>query len=133
MTSASTHSPARRWSAMLQPTISRVARSSIAARYSQPSSVGRWLMSASQTGSGRSATKWRAVVGAPPDGVGPLGDEGAVEQVGGDRQVVPAVGGPRRPPAAPPRLQAHLAHQPLDPPARVAPALPAQLGGDPPA
>src|SRR3954451_19321144 len=41
MTSASTHSPARRWSATDQPTISRVARSSIAARSSQPSSVGR--------------------------------------------------------------------------------------------
>ena len=56
----------------------------------------------------------------------------AVEQVRRHRQVVAAVGGPRRPPAAPPRLQAHLAHQPLDPPARVAPTLPAQLGVDPP-
>src|SRR4051812_50213794 len=36
----------------------------------------------------------------------------------------------RRPPAAPPRLQAHLAHQPLDAPPRVPPALAAQPGVD---
>jgi hypothetical protein len=40
MTRASTHSSALRWSAMDQPTISRVAMSLIAARYKKPSSVG---------------------------------------------------------------------------------------------
>src|SRR3954451_16727404 len=74
-----------------------------------------------------------------PDGVGPLGDEVAVEQVRGDRQVVPALGGPRRPPAAParpppppPPLQPRPAHHPLDAPARVPPPPPAQLGVAPP-
>src|SRR4051794_25537864 len=40
MTRASTHKPALRCSAIDQPTISRVARSLMAARYRKPSSVG---------------------------------------------------------------------------------------------
>jgi hypothetical protein len=50
---------------MDQPTISRVARSLMAARYSQPSPVGMYEMSASQTASGRSAAKsWSSRLGA---------------------------------------------------------------------
>ena len=45
---------------MPQPTISRVAMSLIAARYSQPSPVGMYEMSASQTVSGRSAANFRS-------------------------------------------------------------------------
>src|SRR3954471_13453234 len=76
-----------------------------------------------------------------PDRVGPLGDEVAVEQVRGDRQVVPAVGGPRGPTAAPPRLPAHPAHPPpaptapappSPPPAGVPPPRPARRGVPPP-
>src|SRR3954463_1060898 len=81
-------------------------------------------MSASQTVSGRSATKWRSSrVGATGRAWG--GPRGA-----GGAGAAPGVRG--RPPAPPPRLQAHLAHQPLDAPARVPPPLPAQLGVDPP-
>src|SRR4051794_35291777 len=45
---------------MPQPTISRVAMSLIAARYSQPSPVGMYEMSASQTVSGWSAANFRS-------------------------------------------------------------------------
>jgi hypothetical protein len=68
-------------------------------------------MPASQTASGRSATK-------------------ALEQVRGDREVVPAVGGAGRPAASPPGRQPHRAHQPRDAPARVPSPFPAQLGMD---
>ena len=57
ITRASTHSSARRWSAMLQPTISRVARSLIGGQV-QPALAGRDVGDVGQ-----------------PDGVGPLGDE----------------------------------------------------------
>ena len=43
---AFSHKELLRWSAMLQPTISRVAMSLIAAKYSQPSSVATYVMSA---------------------------------------------------------------------------------------
>src|SRR3712207_8024705 len=94
MTGASTHSPALRWSAMDQPAISRVPMPLIAARYRKPSPVGMGEMSASRTWSGLSATEFRAS-----------------QQVGGDRQVVAAVGGAGDAAAPPPHRQAHLAHQ----------------------
>ena len=97
---------------MDQPSTSRVALSLIAARYRQPSSVGIV-----------------AHVGEP-NLVRPAGCKVARQQVGGDRVVVAAVRGLRRPPATLARGQAHLAHQPLDVPARVPPAFPAQLGMD---
>src|SRR3954464_2643803 len=81
-------------------------------------------MSASPTVSGRSASKWRS------SRFGANGRAGGAAGVGRARRVVAPVGGPRRPPAAPPRLQAHLAHQPLDAPARVPPPFPTQLGAD---
>ncbi len=56
---AFSHNELFKWSAMLQPTISRVAMSLTAARYSQPSSVATYVMSASQIVFGRSASKAR--------------------------------------------------------------------------
>jgi hypothetical protein len=66
-----------------------------------------------------------------PDRVRPVGGEVPVEQVRRDREVVSAVRRPRRPPAAPPCLQAHLAHQPRDAPAGVVVPPAAELGVDP--
>lgn len=51
--------PASRSSLMDQPTILRLHWSSTAARYSQPSAVLTWEMSASHSRSGRSALKFR--------------------------------------------------------------------------
>src|SRR5215211_7886469 len=113
MTRASTHSSALRWSAIAQPTISRVPMSLIAARYRKPSPVGIYEMSASQTWSGLSAVKFRA------------------SRFGGDRQVVAAVRGAGDAAAAPAGREPHLAHHPFDAPARMPPAVPAQLGVDP--
>jgi hypothetical protein len=67
-------------------------------------------MSASQTASGRSAT---------------------IEQVGRDRQIVAAVGGAWRATTSVPGHQAHLAHQALDPPARMPPSRTVQFRVDP--
>jgi hypothetical protein len=47
-----------------------------------------------------------------PDRIGPLGGEAPVEQVRGDREVVPAVGGAGWPATPPAGRPAHLAHQP---------------------
>src|SRR3954466_15378390 len=66
--------------------------------------------------------------GAGSDRVRPLGREVLVEQVGGDREVVPAVGRPRRPSAAPAGGEPHLAHEPRHPLATDPDALLAQLG-----
>src|SRR5215217_8906029 len=66
-----------------------------------------------------------------PDRVRTLGDEVTAEQVGGNRQVVPAIGRPGCPAAAPVGGQAHLAHQLLDPPSRMPPSLSAELSVDP--
>jgi hypothetical protein len=66
-----------------------------------------------------------------PDRVRPLGREAPPEEVRRDREVVPAVGGAGRPASPPAGGQAHLAHQPRHAPARVPPALAAQLGVDP--
>src|SRR3954454_4093346 len=66
-----------------------------------------------------------------PDRVRTLGDEVTAEQVGGNRQVVPAVGRPGSTAATPVGTQAHLAHQLLDPPPRMPPSLSAELSVDP--
>jgi hypothetical protein len=72
---AFSHKELLRWSAMLQPTISRVAMSLTAARYSQPSSVATYVIyrcalpdgPASQIVFGRSASKARwSRLGAMP-------------------------------------------------------------------
>jgi hypothetical protein len=58
-----------------------------------------------------------------PDRLGPLGREASPEQVRRDREVVPAGGRARRPPAPPAGGEPHLAHQPRDTPARTPPAV----------
>src|SRR3954451_1662671 len=122
MTRASMQSPALRCSAMDQPTISRVARSLMAARYKKPSSVGMYEMSANHTVSGRSATKER------PSKFGATGRSWRLS-VGWGRRRRPRLG---RRPLSPTTLglQAHVAHQPFDAPACVAVPLAVQLGVD---
>src|SRR4051812_45553159 len=94
---------------MDQPTISRVAI--LDGGQVQPALAGRDVRDVGE-----------------PDRVRPLGREVLVEQVGGDREVVPAVGRPRRPSAAPAGGEPHLAHEPRHPLATDPDALLSQLG-----
>src|SRR5919199_2945656 len=65
-----------------------------------------------------------------PHGIGSFGCEGVSEQIGSNRKVVAAVRGFWRGSPASARLQAHVAHEPLNAPPRVLPPLPAQFGVD---
>ena len=110
MVSAAIVSSARICSRIAQPTIFRVNRSRITARYSQPSPVGISVISASQTWSGF------------------LGREIAIQQIGGNRQGMLAVGGTHAIAARHVSPDAMPAHDPLDPLAADALALGTQLG-----
>src|SRR3954470_15736536 len=119
MTRAPMHSSALRWSAMDQPTISRVAMSLIAPDTGSPRRSGY--------------RRCRPARPRPSPGqalVRPVRGDVPRQQVRGDREIMAAVRGSGCTAAAPAGREPHLAHQPRDAPARMPQPFPAQLSVD---